>query len=61
MPIPATLLPFLIKAIPTIIGAYKQLRQRNPDVTDEQIFALLQADAERIIDRGEVWLSEHGD
>lgn len=59
MPVPATLLPFVVKAIPIIIGAWKQLKERNPDVTDEEIIMLLQSDAQRIIDRGEAWLAEH--
>lgn len=59
MPLPATLLPFLIKAIPQIIGAYKRLRERNPDITDDEVFRLLQQDADKIIDRADAWLAEH--
>lgn len=59
MPIPTALLPFLIKAIPHVIGAYKRLRERNPDITDDEVFRLLQADADKIIDRADAWLAEH--
>lgn len=55
----ATLVPFIVKAIPDIIRAYKRLREERPHATDEEIFKLVQDRAEAIITRGQAWLDEH--
>lgn len=59
MPVPAALLPFLVKAIPTILRTFQSLRARHADATDEQVFAMVADQIKRGLAKGEAWLDAH--
>lgn len=45
-----------------VIKLWRQYRDANPDqpnLTDAEVIALLKADAQAIVDKGEKWLADH--
>jgi hypothetical protein len=54
-----TFLELLSAAIPHVVAATRRLREQRPEITDAEIIAELQHNADNIVDTGTAWLDAH--